>query len=55
MGTSSAVGGQGGGTPLIPSWLGDESAPAAAPNGAPPDPGQPPDGAPADGAPHETP
>ena len=24
MGTSSAFGGQGGGTPLVPSWLGNE-------------------------------
>lgn len=47
MGTSSAFGGQGGGTPLVPSWLGDEGAPPAAPDGAPPD-GTPSDG-PADG------
>lgn len=49
MGTSTAYGGPGGGTPLIPSWLGDPDsagAPAAPPgNGAAPD-GQPP----ADGA-----
>lgn len=44
MGTSSAFGGQSGGTPLIPSWLGDEGAPPAAPQGAPPDP-RAPDGA----------
>lgn len=37
MGTSSAFGGQGGGTPLVPSWLGNEgSPPATAPDGAPP-------------------
>lgn len=43
MGTSSAFDGQGGGTPLIPSWLGDEGAPPAAPAGPPiqPQPGQP--------------
>ena len=29
MGTSSAYGGPGGGTPLVPSWLGTEGAPAA--------------------------
>ena len=29
MGTSSAFGGQGGGTPLVPSWLGSEGAPPA--------------------------
>lgn len=34
MGTSSAFGGQGGGTPLVPSWLDDNGAPpSAAPNG----------------------
>lgn len=52
MGTSSAFGGQGGGTPLVPSWLGDDGAPPAAPDGAPPDgtpPGGPPPDAPADG------
>lgn len=48
MGTSTAYGGPGGGTPLIPSWLGDADgggAPASpAPNGPRPD-GQPaPDG-----------
>lgn len=47
MGTSSAFGGQGGGTPLVPSWLGDDGAPPAAPDGVPPD-RTPPD-APADG------
>ncbi|NTV02989.1 MAG: hypothetical protein HGB04_09465 [Chlorobiaceae bacterium] len=42
MGTSSAFGGQSGGTPLIPSWLSNEGSPpaapdsGAAPNGAPP-------------------
>lgn len=53
MGTSSAFGGQGGGTPLVPSWLGG-GAPPAAPDGAPPDgapPVAPPANAPADGAP----
>lgn len=54
MGTSSAFGGQGGGTPLVPSWLGDDGAPPAAPDGAPPD-GAPPDGVPADGVPPATP
>lgn len=44
MGTSTAFGGQGGRTPLVPSWLGDDGAPPAAPP-APPD-GGPPDGAP---------
>ncbi|SDH40661.1 hypothetical protein SAMN05216466_109275 [Paraburkholderia phenazinium] len=45
MGTSTAYGGPGGGTPLVPSWLGDTDgagAPAAPPgDGAVPD-GQPP-------------
>ena len=54
MGTSSAFGGQGGGTPLVPSWLGDDGAPPAAPDGAPPD-GAPLDGVPADGVPPATP
>lgn len=54
MGTSSAFGGQGGGTPLVPSWLGDEGAPSATPDGTPPD-GTPPDGTPADGAPPAAP
>lgn len=54
MGTSSAFGGQGGGTPLVPSWLGDDGAPPAAPDGTPPD-GAPPDGTPADGAPPAAP
>lgn len=36
MGTSSAFGGQGGGTPLVPSWLGNEGSPPAAPDGAAP-------------------
>ena len=44
MGTSSAFGGQGGGTPLVPSWLGDDGAPPAAPDRTGPD-GQPPDSA----------
>lgn len=55
MGTSSAFGGQGGSTPLVPSWLGDDGEPPAAPHGAPPAPGQPPDGAPADGTPPSAP
>lgn len=39
MGTSSAFGGQGGGTPLVPSWLGDGASPASPPaDGAPPTP-----------------
>ena len=42
MGTSSAFGGQGGRTPLIPSWLDDGGAPPVAPDGAPPDGGPPP-------------
>lgn len=38
MGTSSAFGGQGGGTPLVPSWLGNESHSLAMPDSAvPPD------------------
>ena len=44
MGTSNAFGGQGGGTPLVPSWLGDDGAPPAVPDGTGPD-GQPPEGA----------
>ena len=32
MGTSSAFGGQSGGTPLVPSWLGDDGAPSVGPN-----------------------
>lgn len=53
MGTSSAFGGQGGGTPLVPSWLGNEGSPPAAPDGAAPPngngapPAQPPAGPPA--------
>ncbi|WP_341871598.1 Qat anti-phage system associated protein QatB [Pannonibacter carbonis] len=54
MGTSSAFGGQGGGTPLVPSWLGDDGAPPAAPDGTPPG-GASPDGVPSDGAPPATP
>lgn len=49
MGTSSAFGGQGGRTPLVPSWLGDDGAPPAAPNRVPPDgtpPNDPPPGGP---------
>lgn len=44
MGTSSAFGGQGTGTPLVPSWLGNGDAPAAVPPGAPaaPSPQAPP-------------
>lgn len=33
MGTSSAFGGQSGGTPLVPSWLGDDGAPSVGSNG----------------------
>lgn len=58
MGTSSAFGGQGGGTPLVPSWLGDDGAPPAAPDGTtdgPPLDGAPPEGPPADGAPPAAP
>lgn len=47
MGTSSAFGGQNGGTPLIPSWLDDGGTPPVAPNGVPPD-GGPPNGPPQD-------
>lgn len=36
MGTSSAFGGQSGGTPLVPSWLGNDGAPTVAPDGAAP-------------------
>lgn len=44
MGTSSAFGGQRGGTPLVPSWLDDAGAPPALPGGTPPigDPSAPP-------------
>jgi hypothetical protein len=55
MGSSSAFGCQGGGTPLVPSWHGDDGAPPAAPDDAPPAPGQPPDDAPADGTPPNAP
>lgn len=54
MGTSSPFGGQGGATPLVPSWLGDDGAPPAAPGPAqPPQPdGDAPEPAPpADAAP----
>jgi len=51
MGTSSAFGGQGGGTPLVPSWLGDGGAPPAAPDGTPPDGASPAANPQADGAP----
>lgn len=53
MGTSSAFGGQGGGTPLVPSWLGNEGSPPASPDGAASPnvdvapPAQPPTGPPA--------
>src|SRR6185437_9012043 len=47
MGTSSAFGGQGGGTPLVPSWLGNEGLPAAAPDGAASPNGAPPAAPPA--------
>ena len=51
MGTSSSFGGPGGGTPLVPSWLGDESASPRVPDGSTPE-GQSPDGAsPVDGLP----
>lgn len=46
MGTSSAFGGQAGGTPLVPSWLGDGGAPPAAPPANPPADGAPPPAAP---------
>lgn len=46
MGTSSAFGGQGGSTPLVPSWLGNEGSPPAAPDGATPPDGAPPAGLP---------
>ncbi len=36
MGTSSAFSGQGGGTPLVPSWLDNEGSPTAAPDSVPP-------------------
>jgi hypothetical protein len=54
MGTSSAFGGQSGGTPLVPSWLGDDGAPPAAPDGAAPV-GGPPAGPPAANAPPTAP
>lgn len=47
MGTSSAFGGQSGGTPLVPSWLGESGAPSASPNGGS-GPGAP--ASPADGS-----
>lgn len=46
MGTSSAFGGQGGGTPLVPSWLGNEGSPPAAPDRAVPPDSAPPAGPP---------
>lgn len=54
MGTSSAFGGQSGGTPLIPSWLTDNVIPPAVPGGAPPD-GQPPDAPPGNAPENEVP
>lgn len=42
MGTSSAFGGQGGGTPLVPSWLGDGGVPASPAPAAPTPAAQPP-------------
>lgn len=43
MGTSSAFGGQKGGTPLVPSWLGDEGSPRTPPaGGLPAGPPEPP-------------
>src|SRR5262245_3003769 len=47
MGTSSAYGGPGGGTPLIPSWLDSGDGAPASPDGTPPggaDPTPAPDG-----------
>lgn len=41
MGTSSAFVGQSGSTPLVPSWLGNEGSPPAAPDGAAPPNGAP--------------
>ena len=38
MGTSNAYGGPGGGTPLVPSWLGSDGPPTAPPAAAPPAP-----------------
>lgn len=37
MGTSSPFGGQRGGTPLVPSWLGDDGSLSSMPDGADPD------------------
>ena len=45
MGTSSAFGGQSGGTPLVPSWLDDSGSSPTDTNGPPPD-GAPPNGPP---------
>lgn len=42
MGTSSAFGGQGGDTPLVPSWLGNEGSPPATPDGGGAPTGEPP-------------
>jgi len=49
MGTSNGNGGQGGRTPLVPSWLPSDDLPAPAPQPAPD--GTPPDQDPADGPP----
>lgn len=54
MGTSSAFGGQGGNTPLIPSWLGEAGAPPAVPKGPPPN-GSPPHGTTPPGEPPKSP
>ena len=48
MGTSTPFKGQGGSTPLVPSWVDDEGAPPAAPDGVAPPDGSPP-ADPADG------
>ncbi|WP_192624764.1 Qat anti-phage system associated protein QatB [Desulfomicrobium macestii] len=46
MGTSTAFGGQCGNTPLVPSWLGNEGSPPAAPDGGAAPNGTPPAGPP---------
>lgn len=50
MGTSTAYGGPGGGTPLVPSWLGSEGTdnPPTIPNGETPDPATSPSPTPPD-------
>lgn len=47
MGTSSSFGGQGGSTPLVPSWLGNEGSPPTAPDGGAAANGTPPAAPPA--------